>query len=427
MRQSNPIYSMVYVVIALWKAKVRNENVEKETLWNQFKHIFSPNASPIIQESIRELETLPDLRMRNPLPKNWSPKLEDWHYILRLVAWGIPLVLTKEFADEASNLKPLRQRIGGAIARNSFPDPNDLAELDCAALMILNQAKMLKRIRETSFPTPDYHVQWDDTVVEIEVTKAQPKETRIETEKFTKSLMERIIALKLKWHIVIYFANRLTEEDTQLLLQNLNEAKPGHYRLLDKWWLFIENSPLPVPEAEFRMQIDDTGGTWPVSGWPSDKVQTGFTSGFRTYNPEEGKLAINIIDINAGVPIKNYINPLDRKATRIQGSKAVPFIVAIDIGELPGGFAVYQQLLPAYLEKHPNISAVLLFERTSEVKRFLEIQNGFEWTWKLHLNSNADYPLPSTMLDAFPLAGNRYWSYSLTESKDTVILSSRPI
>jgi hypothetical protein len=406
---------------------VSNENVEKETLWDQFKHIFSPNASPIIRESIRELETLPDLKLRNPLPKNWSPKFEDMLYIRRLVAWGIPLVMTKEFADEASNLKPLRQRIGGAIARNGFPDPNDLAELDCAALMILNQAKMLKRIQKTSFPTPDYHVYWDNTVIEVEVTKAQPKETRIETEKSTKSLMERLVALELKWHIVIYFANRLTEEDIQLLLQTLREAKLGHYRLLDRWWLFIENLPPPVPEAELRMQIDDTVGAWPVSGWLSDIVQTGFESGFRTYSPEEGKLAVNIIDINAGVPRKNYINPLERKATRVQGSKAAPFIVAIDIGELPGGFAVYQQILPTYLEKHPDISAVLLFERTSEGKGFLQIHNGFEWTWKLHLNSNADHPLPSAMLDAFPLEGNRRWPYSLTESKNTLILGSRPI
>ena len=249
-------------------ASVRNVNVGKETLWDQFKQLLSPNALPIIQESIHELETLPDLKMRNPLPKNWSPELEDWLYLMRLVAWGFPLVLTKKFADETSNLRPLRQKIGGAIARNGFPDPNDLAELDCAALMALNQAKVLKRIPKTSFPTPDLQVQWDDTAIEVEVTKAQPKKTRIEVEKLTRSLLERIFALKLQWHIVIYFVNTMTEEDIQSLLQTIREAKPGHYRLLDKWRLFVKNPPLPVPEAEFRLPIEDTGKAWSVSGWP---------------------------------------------------------------------------------------------------------------------------------------------------------------
>src|SRR5437868_5958062 len=101
------------------------------------------------------------------------------------------------------------------------------------------------------------------------------------------------------------------------------------------------------------MSFEDKLGVWPVSGWPSDIVSTGFQSGFRMYNPKEGMLAVNIVDINAGVPVTTYIYLLDRKVTRIQGSKASPFVVAVDIGELPGGFIVYQNILPTYLEKHP--------------------------------------------------------------------------
>ena len=370
----------------------------KDNLWKHLQSIVPQNTMPIVREAICAVGSLPDL-------KRWKPSFEHWYYALKVVEWGIPLVQIEGFSDEDTNLKPLHQKIGCAIANKGAPKPSDLAELDIAALMALNKAQSLKYVKTGDSKTPDFQVQWDDHLVELEVTKAQPREAHIELDNFAKELMEKIMALKLPWRIIVYVAAKLSETDTLVLLQTLQGIKPGSYKEISgKWWLFIETPSAPVRTEEFNMTIGSKVGLHFIEGWPSGTALSGAQLGVRVYNPEEDMISVNIIDIVPGVPIVNYINPLDRKATRIQGSKTVPFIVAVDIGDLPGGYTEYQRLLPIYLKEHPSISAVLLFHREAEA-------NKFGWIWELHLNSGTEYPLPSAMLEVFPIQGSQYWSY----------------
>ncbi len=370
----------------------------KDNLWNHLQSIVPQNTMPIVREAICAVGSLPGL-------KRWKPSFEHWYYALKVVEWGIPLVQTEGFSDEDTNLKPLHQKIGSAIANKGAPKPSDLAELDIAALMALNKAQRLKYVKTGDSKTPDFQVQWDDHLVELEVTKALPRKIHIELDNFAKELMQRIIALKLPWRIVVYLATKLSEEDIQGLLQTLQRIQPGSYKVISgKWWLFIEIPPDPVRTEEFNMTIGSKVGHHFIEGWPSGTALSGAQLGVRVYNPEEDMISVNIIDIVPGVPIVNYINPLDRKAMRIQGSKTVPFIVAVDIGNLPGGYIEYQRLLPLYLKDCPSISAVLLFNREAQA-------NKFGWIWELHLNANTEYPLPSSMLEVFPVQGSHYWSY----------------
>lgn len=372
--------------------------MEHQDLWDHLESLFSPHITPMFREAVCEVGSLPAL-------KTWRPIFKHGFEALRIVEWGIPLVLTKRLSDEFTHLKPLRQKIGSAIAKNGAPISSDLAEMDIAALMVLNKARSLKRVKVASSPRPDFHAQWDDLVVEIEVTKALPRETHVELDNFAQELMQKIMTLKLPWRIVVYFANKQTEEGTQMLLQTLQGMQPGHYKESSgKWWLFVEEPPLPVPVTEFNMTIDPNVGNHLIEGWPSGTAIAGATAGIRIYNPEEDMITVSVIDVVPGVPMVNYINPLDRKATRIQGSKISPFIIAVDIGNLPGGYIGYQRFLPLYLKEYPSISAVLLFHRDAQT-------NKFGWIWELHLNSYADYLLPSAMLDAFPIKGSYYWPY----------------
>lgn len=370
----------------------------QENLWNHLQSIIPQNITPIVREAIDAVGSLPGLR-------RWKPSFENWYAALKIVEWGLPLVLIIELSDEDTNLKPLRQKISSAIANKGTPRPSDLAELDIAALMALNKARSLKYVKTSSARTPDFQMQWDDTLVEFEVTKALPRETHIELDIFAMELLQKIIALKLPWRIIIYVATKLSEADILLLLQTLQEVQPGGYKELSgKWWLIVESPPAPVRAEEFNMTIGSKVGQHFIEGWPTGTALSGAQLGVRIYNPEEGMISVNIIDVVPGVPIVNYINPLDRKATRIQGSKTFPFIVAIDIGDLPGGYVEYERLLPIYLKAYPSISAVLLFQREAQAGKF-------GWTWILHLNPDAEYQLPSAMLEVFPKQGSQFWAY----------------
>ena len=369
-----------------------------DNIWNYLQSIVPQNTRPIVREAICAVGGLPDLKI-------WKPSFEHWYYALKVVEWGIPLVQIEQFTDADTNLKPLYQKIGQAIINKGKPKPSDLAELDIAAIMALNKAQSLKYVQTGDFKTPDFEVQWEDYMIEVEVTKAQPREKHIELDNFAKELMQKIMELKLPWRIVVYLATKLSKEDTLLLLQTLQGIKPGSYKENSgKWWLFIETPPDPLRTEEFHLMISSRVGQHLIEGWPSGTALSGAQLGVRIYNPEEGMISANIIDVVPGVPIVNYINPLDRKATRIQGSKTTPFIVAVDIGDLPDGYVEYERLLPIYLKEYPSISAVLLFHRDAQAAKF-------GWIWKLHLNADAEYSSPSSMLEVFPIHGNHNWSY----------------
>src|SRR5436309_1412883 len=112
----------------------------KDNLWNHLQSIVPLNTMPIVREAICAVGDLPDL-------KRWKPSFEHWYYALKVVEWGIPLVQIKQFSDEDTNLKPLLQKIGQAIANKGAPKPSDLAELDVAALLALHKAQRLKYVK----------------------------------------------------------------------------------------------------------------------------------------------------------------------------------------------------------------------------------------------------------------------------------------
>lgn len=80
----------------------------KDTLWDQLHSIIPQNTMPIVREAIDAVGNLPGL-------KRWRPSFEHWYNALKVVEWGIPLVQTEEFSAEATNLKPLYQKIGNTI------------------------------------------------------------------------------------------------------------------------------------------------------------------------------------------------------------------------------------------------------------------------------------------------------------------------
>ena len=374
-----------------------------ENLWNYLQTKFpqqTQNSTPIVREAICEVGNLPALR-------TWQPAYQHWLEVLKIVEWGIPLVLTKALSEEVTQLKPLLQRIGSTIAKNGEPNPGDLAEIDATVLMVLNKVQSLKRIKTKTSRTPDFYIQWDDQIVELEVTKARSKQAHTELHNFADSLANKILDLELPWIITVYLAAQLSEEETQSLLETLREVKPGSYKgSSGNWWLFVQASPrirpwelnTPTDFSQLGQPDDDD--------WPSGIAQSYGHMAIFIDQLDEGAVSFNFITVIPGVPVVNYLNRLQDKAKDFQGSGFLPFIAAVDIENLTDGYTEYQRLLPLYLKEHHDISAVLLFQRDRR-------DHKFGWQWALHLNPDADKPLPSAMLQNFSDKGSCYWPYSL--------------
>lgn len=90
-----------------------------------------------------------------------------------IVIWGFPLT----FLAEIPSLDPLRKSIGSCIGNSQTPEASDLSEISAAALVKALGARRLENIKRADSDTPDFHVWWEEDLVEIEVTKAIRKET----------------------------------------------------------------------------------------------------------------------------------------------------------------------------------------------------------------------------------------------------------
>ncbi len=81
------------------------------------------------------------------------------------------------------------------------------------------------------------------------------------------------------------------------------------------------------------------------------------------------------------------INPVEKKASRFQGSGNRPSIVAVDISSLTGARSVCEQLLPGYFPHWEDISGVLAFQFLSDF-----VSKVFS-TWQFFQNSTARNPI----------------------------------
>jgi hypothetical protein len=88
-----------------------------------------------------------------------------------------------------------------------------------------------------------------------------------------------------------------------------------------------------------------------------------------------------------GVPYSSYINPVMKKGDHPQGRAERPFLVVVDIANLPGAFTEMPRILTGYLPLWNSISGILLYHDFSHVEKM-------GWLWRLINNPFAEVPLP---------------------------------
>jgi len=112
-----------------------------------------------------------------------------------------------------------------------------------------------------------------------------------------------------------------------------------------------------------------------------------------------------------GVPFDAYINPVQKKADKPQAAAGAPYLITIDIADLPGAFRELARQLPANWSIWPQVSGILLF-------RDVLSQSRSGWEWLLLVNSSAQAQLPPSLVARRPPGneisetGCNFWSTS---------------
>jgi len=349
------------------------------SLLNTLRAFLPSNRTPLLDEVIRAVEQLPGAEKwapSGPFIENMIP----WE-----VLWGFPLT----FLADVTSLDQLRKKIGGRIGNAEMPEPSDLSEISAAALAKVLGARQLERIKETNSNTPDFRVWWDEDLIEMEVTKANRKETLDDRSAAVESLRHEILSFDRECDIVVHVADMPTQGDRQQILEAARSVEPGtHIEEFGRWRVRGE-TPCRVGNYFVAGGQADPLPDW----WPEMDVTRVFSLEQTVGGPDPG-LVHPQMRVQFGTPFTSYINAAANKAEHFQGTGTVPFVIAIDVMSLPGAFDFFPRELPEYFKAWPRVSGVWVIHRPSFV--FPKIG----WTkWKLIQNPDARNRLPEKMLE----------------------------
>jgi len=281
------------------------------------------------------------------------------------------------------SFNPLLELIGESLNKNESIDSDKLSELGAAALIRPWSEKITLIPRSNEIRTPDICAFIDGVGVEVEVTSAARKDEQIRRSEFTSALQNKIVNLSLGGHVSVYFIDSLSAQEEQALLTAASKLKIGNSAQVENRWYLH----LGMPNANGVFSISSNPPTW----WPEQCATPASMRSSVVMNG--GQPTTNAsAEIRWTLSTKSYINPLSKKAERIQGTSMAPFLIALDATSLPGALKWYRDNLDGYWKIWSQVSGVLLFQRAT-----LGF-NALNWEYELLVNPESNIPLPKSFV-----------------------------
>jgi hypothetical protein len=348
-------------------------------LWRNIRPIFTRPTRPIVEDAVTAIGQLPGI-------DGWDHQIRQPYQAMKVVEWGIPC----HFIREAQSFDILRRRLASGICTAGSPVAADLSECQAAGLLVTFQTRVEYLSQQGTERVPDLLTHWPDgSSIEIEVTSAEKKQGQRTREESASSLREALSDTKIQHDVYVHVLDLLSDAEQRDVVQAASKLNPGSSaELQDRWHVQVQ----PMPPRDPRIVFTAGAPTVRPSWFPA-KIAIPFTMHGLVAGPDE-TAPIPRLFIYWGLTTEAYINPVEKKASRFQGSGNRPFIVAIDISSLSGARTIYEQILPDYFTIWDNISGVLAFEFLSDF-----VSKVF-WTWQFFCNPGAKNPISDVCAQA---------------------------
>lgn len=325
---------------------------------------------PMVRELIEAVERLPGVDA-------WSHAQDFENRWTNIIAWGLALWMTRSL----SGVQPLQQKIAGDIIGLGSPDPDTFAELSGAGLCVALGAVDGERIPRGKARTADWRLTWPSgSPVDVEVTTARQKASYTRRQALAQELANVLYGMHQEYDLVVYLADPTVEEERDAVLAAAGTLRyGGTQEALGKWQVRsqeIVREPTDLLSGEL-----DTRPSW----WSADNARCFVLRGVLA-GPETQRAPAQV-RVFFGVPYASYINPIMKKADSPQGEVGRPFLVVVDIANLPGAFSEMPHALTGYLPFWKSISGILLYQDFTHVEKV-------GWLWRLINNPFAEVPLP---------------------------------
>lgn len=345
-------------------------------LYDQFEEWLcdQPQAAHLI----RLLETLPI--------SGWTVRQPAQASLPMLCQWGHVVEMTRSIPGADVMLAAM----GEQILASGSPKSQVWSELSAAAVSIALGAIAAGRIPESESRTADWRMVWPENCeVDVEVTSPMEKEFHRVRRRIASELVDELMDATRGFDLVIHVVD---PTDPKVL----HEVRSAILRLTEG----------EIRESVCRWQVRAVGidrdpATLFVAGqdqkpqwWPTDHVRA-FCFKSLVASPTTTKATAQT-RVAVGMPFHRYINPVQRKAEKPQGQSGLPFLIAIDIEDLPGGLRGVPSAVEGYLPLWRSVSGILLFQ---EFQCFEHIG----WIARLIKNPHAAVPLPTSIGDGVDL------------------------
>ena len=348
-------------------------------LWREIESIFTRPTRPIVEDAVTAIGALPSI-------DKWDHQIKQLYQAMKVVEWGIPC----HFIRGEKTFDILRERFALGICANGTPTAADLSECQAAGLFAALQARVEYLNQHGAGRVPDLLTHWpDDSTIEVEVTSAEKKHGQRAREDSASRLRDAISATNIRHDVHVHVLDLLSDAEQRDVVAAVSRLDPdSSAESQNRWHVQVEAMPARDPRVLFT-----AGAIRTRPGWFPTKIAIPFTMHGLVAGPDE-TAPIPRLFIYWGLTTDAYINPVEKKASRFQGSGKYPFIVAIDTSSLPGARAVYEEVLPAHFPIWEHISGVLAFQFSSDF-----ISKVF-WTWTFFRNPSAKMPISDACAQA---------------------------
>lgn len=327
---------------------------------------------------IRVLETLP--------LSDWTAREPAQASLPMLCQWGHVVEMTRSIPGADVMLAAIAEQI---IASGS-PQSKVWSELSGAAVSVALGAIAAGRIPESESRTADWLMVWpEDCEVDVEVTSPMEKEFHRVRRTLASELVDGLMDATRGFDLVIDVVDPTDSNVLREVRSAIQHLTEGEVReSVGKWQVRAER----IDRDPFTLFVagQDQEPKW----WPTDHVRA-FCFKSLVAGPTTVKASAQT-RVAVGMPFHRYMNPVQHKAEKPQGRVGLPFLIAIDIKDLPGGLRGIPSAVEGYLPLWRSVSGILLFQ---EFQSFEHIG----WIARLIKNPHAVVPLPTSIGDGVDL------------------------
>lgn len=329
---------------------------------------------PLSEIGYQALESFLDL----PCVERWDPVNLFLRELSDVFDAGLPTTFLRGNASSAAH----KRQLGEAIYNGKHAHPSLLSEVHAGALLA-NWGATIRFVPRSVTPTPDIEAVWDEgVIVDVEVVRGDPRQLHKAVRKGIDAFVGALGARDVNWHISAHLADAANSRDLESTLEAAIALRPNQSSGQEGKWHVCALSP-EFRELVIGTQVTDQfGPVW----WPKNE------SSFCAVSTLVGAIESPVVQIRSLVPTASYIGPVRRKAESRQGRTGHPYLIALDVSDLPQAHKRILAELSDYFEIWSNVSAVLLFE-----SRFYFGYEHKEWLYSMHRNPYAIVPLPEPL------------------------------